>query len=220
MARAAWLENQFSSKEPVFHRSARKAVSILVGIALCAVAFAAQAEPVSIRREENPYARRHFYMGVEGVGVAVLNETGPRAFLNAGGGFNLFIGGRVHRSVALELGWQPTFHNNEVDFSGHRIDTIGLEAITMDLKFFPLQGPIQPYFTVGGGGYLLGDSFSVFAGGPGYQIGGGIDFWVTPWASVGLKAQYRGVAMLDYDVNRDNTYLSLFTGSFNFTGRF
>src|SRR5438105_4552953 len=163
---------------------------------------------MSLERSFNPYARRHFYLGAEGVGMAVLHETGPRGFLESGGGFNLFIGGRVHRSLAIEFGWQPTFHNNETNIFGRRVGTIGLEALTLDLKVFPIHGPIQPYFTAGAGGYLLGDNLSVFAAGPGYQIGGGIDFWMAPWASFGLKGQYRGVGLVDYDIYRDNTYLS------------
>lgn len=60
----------------------------------------------------------------------------------------------------------------------------------------------------------------MFAEGPGYQVGGGIDFWIGPHFSIGLKIQYRGVALIDYDAYQDNTYLSLLTGAINFTGRF
>jgi hypothetical protein len=199
-------------------RSMLIAIAGLVGAALAAAPAHADQVYV-IERAPDPYARRHFYLGVEAVGVAVLNQTGPRGFLEGGGGFDFFVGGRLSRFVALEAGWQPTFHNNETDIFGRRIGTIGLDALTLDLKIFPIHGPIQPYFVIGAGGYLLGDNFSAFAEGPGYQIGGGIDFWITRWASLGLKAQYRGVELFDYDVNNDNTYLSLFTGSINFTGR-
>jgi hypothetical protein len=171
-------------------------------------------------REPNPYARRHFYLGIEAVGVAVIHQTGPHGFLEGGGGFNFFLGGRLSRWVALEAGWQPTFHSNESNIFTRRIGTIGLDALTLDVKIFPIHGAIQPYFAVGAGAYFLGDNFDAFAEGPGYQIGGGIDFWVARFASIGLKAQYRGVELFDYDLQKDNTYLSLFTGSANFTGRF
>jgi hypothetical protein len=168
----------------------------------------------------NPYTRPHFYLGVEAVAVVVLNQTGPRGFLADGGGFNIFLGGRLSRHVALELGWQPTFHSNQVDIFGRPISFIGLEALTLDIKILFLRGPVQPYFTIGGGAYLLGDNFSVFAEGGGYQIGGGIDFWLGHHVSLGLKAQYRGVGLVDYDPQNDNTYLSLFTGALNLTIRF
>ena len=170
-----------------------------------------------LRPPEDPWTRRHFYMGVEGVGVAVLDQSGPRSFLQGGGGFNLFIGGRLSRFVAMELGWQPTFHNNETNIFGQPIGTVGLDAITLDFKFFLLPGRVQPYLSVGAGLYLLGDNFSVFAEGPGYQLGAGVDFWLNRFVTLGLKAQYRGVALFDYDVEQDNTYLSLFQGSLNLT---
>jgi hypothetical protein len=173
-----------------------------------------------MNRPYNPYARRHVYLGAEAVGVAVLDETGPRAFLDHGGGVRLFVGGRLSRVFALEFAWEPTFHNNEVDIFGRRIGTIGLEALTVDAKFYPLHHRVQPYIDVGVGAYLLGDNFSVFAAGPGYQIGGGVDFWLTPHFSLGLKTLYRGVGLIDYDAYRDNTYLSLLSFGADFTGRF
>jgi hypothetical protein len=113
-----------------------------------------------------------------------------------------------------------TLHSNQVDVFGRPINLIGLQALTLDLKILFLRGPIQPCFCVGGGAYLLGDAFSVFAEGGGYQIGGGIDFWLGTHVSLGLKAQYRGVGLVDYDPQNDNTYLSLFTGALNLTIRF
>jgi hypothetical protein len=168
----------------------------------------------------NPYVRPHFYLGAEAVGVVVLNETGPRAFLNNGGGFYFFIGGRLSRHAALELGWQPTFHSDQVNIFDHPVKLIGLQALTLDLKILFLRGPVQPYFTIGAGAYLLGDTLSVFAEGGGYQIGGGIDFWLGYHVSLGLKVQYRGVGLVDYDANKDNTYLSLLTGAVGLTIRF
>ena len=168
----------------------------------------------------NPYTRTHFYLGASGVGAIVLDQTGPNAFLHHGGGFSLFLGVRFARFFALEAAWQPTFHNNEYDIFGRPVGTIGLEAITGDFKFYPARGPVQPYFSIGVGGYLLGDNFSVFAEGPGYQIGGGVDFWVSPWFSIGLKVQYRGIELIDYDPRNDNTYLSLLTFGVDLTGHF
>ncbi len=168
----------------------------------------------------NPYARPHFYMGAEGQGIVVLGATGPNAFLDHGGGFDLFLGGRFNRVFALEFGWQATFHNPEVNDFGERVGRVGLQALTVDGKFYPVHGPVQPYFSIGGGLYMLGDNFSVFAEGPGFQIGGGIDFWFSRWASIGVRAQYRGVDMVDYDVSHDDTYLSLLSFGVDFTGRF
>jgi hypothetical protein len=197
------------------------AIALTAFAALSLTPASARAQWVYLPPPPDPYARPHFYLGAEAVGVAVVDQTGPRAFLDHGGGFNLFIGGRFNRVFALEFGWQPTFHNNEVNIFGDRIGTIGLEALTLDAKLYPFRTRVvQPFFTIGAGAYLLGDNFAVFAEGPGYQIGGGVDFWIGHHASLGLKVQYRGVALFDYDAYQDNTYLSLITGSANVTVRF
>lgn len=168
----------------------------------------------------NPYARPHFYLGGAGVGVGIVDQTGPRSFLSSGGGFDLFLGARFNRWFALELGWQPTFHNPEFDDYGRQVDRIGIQALTLDGKVFLVHGPIQPYVMAGVGAYLMGDSLDVFAEGPGFQVGGGVDFWIGPHFSIGLKVQYRGVQMIDVDPNNDDTFISMITGAVDFTGHF
>jgi len=168
-----------------------------------------------MRPRNDAYSRPHVYVGAAGVGVAVLDQTGPNAFLDHGGGFELFVGVRFGRLVGLEVNWQPTFHNNQFNAFGEVVNTLGLQAITADLKLFLAPGFVQPYVTIGGGAYILGDRFSAIAEGPGWEVGGGVDFWIGPYFSLGLKAQYRGVALISYDLNSDNTYVSLFTGSLN-----
>jgi len=139
---------------------------------------------------------------------------------SAGGGFDLYLGGRVNSWLALELGWQPTFHNPEYDAFGRRVGRIEIQAVTFDLKFFPTRGRVQPYFVVGGGGYLLGDNFDVFAAGPGFQAGAGLDIWLMRHLSLGLRAQYRGVALVDYDPANDDTYISMLSAGADITVRF
>lgn len=177
---------------------------------------------VTVQPEENLYARPHFYIGIGGVGSVVLNQ-GSKSFLSNGGGIDLTVGVRVHSVFAVELNWQPTFHNNtNIDGSvfARPIGQLGLEALTTDLKFYPADGPVQPYFTIGGGIYFLGERFDIFADGPGYEVGGGIDFWLSPWISLGVKAQYRGVELIDFDSHNNNTYLSMFTAGGDLTARF
>ena len=182
----------------------------------------ALAEHPSVRyRAVNPYARKHFYMGVEGLASLRVHETG-RAFVAHGGGFNLFIGGRIHRNLALEFGWAPTFQGQPGPILGHPFyDGVALSALTADLKVFFARHFVQPYFTVGPGVYFLHDwAFNYYAGGGGWQIGGGIDFWVLPVLSLGIKAQYRGATLLDYNQTHENTYLSFVTLGANLTGHF
>jgi Outer membrane protein beta-barrel domain len=195
-------------------------LAVIAVVGLVGAARPAHAEWVWVNRQPNPYARPHFYLGAEAQGLVVLGATGPRAFLDHGGGFDLFLGGRLNRWAALEFGWQPTFHNPEQDVLGRQVGRVGLQALTIDAKFYPAHGRVQPYLSAGAGLYLLGDNFSVFAEGPGFQVGGGIDFWLSRWASLGVRAQYRGVDMVDYDAGNDDTYLSLLSFGVDFTGRF
>ncbi len=200
----------------------RKAiVALFAFVSLAGAARPARADWVYVSdRYYNPYARPHFYMGVEGQGIVVLGATGSNAFLDHGGGFDLYVGGRLNRWLALEAGWQATFHNPEVDDLGRQVDRVGLQALTLDAKFYPVHGPVQPYFSGGAGLYLLGDSFSVFSEGAGFQVGGGVDFWLTRHLSLGLRAQYRGVDMVDYNSQGNDTYLSLLSFGADITGRF
>src|SRR5262245_58527163 len=101
----------------------------------------------------NPYARPHVYLGAEGQGVLVLGATGARSFLDHGGGFGVFLGGRINRWTALELGWQATLHNPQYDVWGAPVGRVGLQALTLEGKFYPVHGWVQPYVSGGGGVY-------------------------------------------------------------------
>jgi opacity protein-like surface antigen len=170
-----------------------------------------------IRR--SAYGRAHFYLGGGPAVVLVLNQTGPRRLISSGGGFHLTLGGRLGRHFGLEFNWSPSFHYHDPDYFGRIFGLLRLTTLSFDGKFYPVSGPIQPFLIFGGGAYMLGDRFSLIAGGPGYQLGGGIDFWLTRHISVGVTVQYRGALLFD-DFFARGIYLSLFTGSLELTGRF
>ena len=129
-------------------------MGLLAALCVAGAARPAHAEWVWVGHRENPYARTHFYLGVAGQGMFILGETGPRSILSSGGGFDLFLGVRANRWVAIEAGWQPTFHNPEFDEFGRPVGRIGLQALTLDLKIYPVHGRVQPYFLIGAGAYL------------------------------------------------------------------
>jgi hypothetical protein len=198
---------------------------VLISSLLALLAGSARADGVDVEREHNPYARRHVYLGAEGVASIIVNQTGPHQLLTDGGGVNLFIGGRVHRAVALEFGWQPTFHSQPSDLItdslGRPASHLTLSALTLDLKLFPLRRAIQPFVSFGPAFYVLHDwSIGYIASGPGWQAGAGIDFWLLPVLSLGMRVQYRGAQLFDYDGRGDATYLSMLNAGLNFTGHF
>ncbi len=197
----------------------KRTLLVLSALLSTVTATSAFADEYYLHRE-SVYGRRDFYMGAEGVASVFLNQTGPHSFIGDGGGLNLFLGGRVARHVAIEFGWQPTFHGAPGVGQPFTQD-LGLSALTFDVKLFPIVSWVQPYFAVGPGAYLLTDySLRPLAAGAGYQIGGGIDFWVLPVLSLGLKAQYRGATLIDYDTQNDSSYVSMLTFAANITGRF
>ena len=168
------------------------------------------AEPVLVVHSvPEPYARSHLYMGAGGAAVVTLGQSGPRSFLQSGGGFNVFFGGRANRWISLELDWQPTFHSNNQDIFATPVSTLNLHALTADIQLHLLRGSIQPYLTAGGGVDVLAESGRVLAQGPGFQVGAGVDFWLNRFISLGLKAQYRGAKLYGYNRFDDDTYLSL-----------
>jgi hypothetical protein len=177
------------------------------------------AEPAVIlyRAEQPVYSRRNFYLGAEAVGSLILNESGPHSFYSHGGGFSAFLGGRVHRNVALEFGWTQTFHGLPgTDFGETVSNGIVLSAITTDVKLFPLYGRVQPFFVIGPAAFIEHDwAFHYFGSGPGFSAGGGIDFYPFKGLALGLKAEYRGAQLYNYDAFRDQTWLSMldFAGS-------
>jgi hypothetical protein len=198
----------------------------MIALSLALLTTPARADYNSeVGRQWNPYARRHFYLGAEGVASIVLNQTGPHELITDGGGVNLFFGGRVHRAVAIEFGWQPTFHSQPsdvlVDALGRPANHLALSALTFDLKLFPLRRAIQPYVAFGPAFYVLHDwSAGYIASGPGWQVGTGVDFWLLPVLSLGVKVQYRGAELIDYDSRGDRSYLSMLNTGLNLTGHF
>jgi Outer membrane protein beta-barrel domain len=186
------------------------------------VAVPAIADEVWIAREPPAYERRHFYLGAEAVGSVLLNETGSRQVFGNGGGVNLFLGGRLSRHAALEFGWSPTFYGQFGNpLPGQVTRGLSLSALSLDLKLYPFLSWVQPYVAFGPSAYVLTDnSMDYLASGGGWQLGGGVDFWLTRHLSAGFKTQYRGIALVDFDGAGSRTYLSLLSFAASLTGRF
>lgn len=186
---------------------------------ILASALDARADWTYLQQQEEQYAREHVYLGAGGLGVHVLTAPDSRAAVNDGAGFSIHLGARLDRAFALELGWQPTFHG-DADAFQQRVGRVAMQAVTLDAKLYPWHSSVQPYLDLGTGAYLIGDGLGLFAAGPGYQVGGGIDFWLSPWFSLGVKALYRGAVLLNYDVYAQNYYLGMIAAGAEFAGRF
>jgi len=180
----------------------------VTSLALAALAPAAQADVIYVPAYApypQPVATRvvvrpdWWYAGVGVVGTSILDQSGGPELLHSGGGLTAWLGVNLSRTFSLELGWLGSFHNPAEVATWHGTETsyLVLEGVTADAKIHLARGPIDPYLQAGVGVYFLGDSSVGFADsvGPGYQLGGGIDFWAGRFVTLGVRALYRGIAM-------------------------
>lgn len=216
------------------------AVAVMFGTCLTTLAAPARAElrgpsvaprapqerVIEVRERATPpayYGSPHLYASFGVAGALAFQQTGPRAYLHRGGGFQLAVGARLSRTFGLEVAWMSTYHENELvnTVGGQRINLQGMQALTGDLKLYPRStGRVQPYFAGGGGMYWLGNNLNSKTSGPAWGLGFGVDVWLKPWARLGFKGMYRGVTFMEDGSEEGRTYMSLATGNIEFTARF
>ena len=158
--------------------------------------------------------RIHFYAGAQATGNGVLAQSADAAgYLGrGGGGGGLFAGIRLGPFFSLELNWNLTYHNVLEDYysywgNNHYWSAFHLQTVELNGKIhIPTRGPVEPYIQLGIGYAFLGvswdDSYNysgwnesgeyVFASGVDFNIGGGLDFWLSPFVSLGGRILYKG----------------------------
>jgi hypothetical protein len=157
-----------------------------------------------------------WYAGVGLVGTSIIDQSGGPEQLHSGGGISAWIGVNVARQLSLELGWLGSFHNPAtVDtWAGPETDFLVLSGVTADAKIH-LGRPnrVDPYLQGGVGMYFLGSQHVGLADsvGPGYQLGGGIDFRVNPIVSLGVRGLYRGMSMGPPNGEVNDTFIHALT---------
>jgi hypothetical protein len=141
--------------------------------------------------------RTGLYLGLGAFGNAIVNQANSGVdFLTSGAGVNLQLGIRLHPNFALEFALGESMHNDVTDAWGNTVDYLALNYVTADAKFIlPASGlPMRPYLQAGLGYYMLADSWSSeLASGGGFQLGGGLDFYLNSWWSVGGRLLYHGI---------------------------
>lgn len=163
--------------------------------------------PAPRRPVERPYRPRlHFGIGVHGASILDDSNSGSDSNFDTGGGFSLDFGWRLGSSFSLDLGLSTSFHDS---LSG--LETANLTSITVDGRFFlgDWNQRLQPYLQAGLGAYVLSyDNSDNTYSGPGFQLGGGIDFYLSRGVSIGAKLLYRGAFLQRdyYDYYGDSYY--------------
>jgi hypothetical protein len=157
--------------------------------------------------------RIHGYIGGELTGLATVGQTasaasagvGTGAYLgHGGGGGGLFGGVRLGPFFSLELNYNITWHQTESDYWGQVWSAFTLQTVELNGKIhIPTRGLVEPFFQVGVGGAFLGASWSncsycanedwLLASGVMFNVGGGLDFWLSPWFTVGGRLLYKGM---------------------------
>jgi opacity protein-like surface antigen len=188
--------------------------------------------------------RIHFYAGAQATGIGIIAEkTDYQAggYLGrGGGGGGLFAGVRLGPFFALEANWNITYHKVAEDWTtgctydycyGARYwSAFHLQTVDLNGKIhIPTRGPIEPYVQLGIGYAFLGISWEddwnayytehgdyIFASGFGFNIGGGLDFWLSPFVSLGGRLLYKGVRFGEpQKVASTVTYYSNFANAIN-----
>jgi hypothetical protein len=164
-----------------------------VGVALLVCPRPAAAQRLTLQAIDRPGV----YLGLAGMGNFVINQANApvTGFIDQGGGFGLFLGGRLAPMFALELGYSLNIHT-PVDQGGVTVDALLLHAWTLDAKvIFPNRSNVRPYFQIGFGVYELASyaDSTLYRNGIGFQIGGGLDFWLNRFWSIGFRALYHGI---------------------------
>lgn len=162
--------------------------------------------------------RVHGYVGAQLTGIGILAQSRDNAgYLGpGGGGGGLFGGVRLGPFFALELNWNFTYHNVLDDYydywGGNQYwSAFHLQTIELNGKIhIPTRGAIEPYIQLGVGFAFLGVSWDdrytdywgttygqsgdyVFASGVAFNVGGGLDVWLSPFVSLGGRVLYKGI---------------------------
>lgn len=171
--------------------------------------------------------RPHLYIGGELMGYAVAAQVSDYSdgYLGHGGGGGLFIGGRLNPFFSIEGNWMITYHDEtfeERDRTIIDLDAIYLMSLTVDGKIhIPTMGPLEPYFQAGigyafiGATYAVGSGDSVFANGAAFHLGGGLDYWLGPWFTLGGRILYRGLYFAEPNYDGGERF-SNFVNGFSF----
>lgn len=197
-----------------------KGFSLILGIALLTMSTSAEAQygrrhghyhgpgpGYGPRPARGPGAfkhRFHLYVAPYATGFVTAGQytdAETDRYLGGGGGGVGILGGlRLGPMLSLELNGSVTFHSvyEGYDYS----DMFHLQVWTADAKIhIPTRSPLEPFIQGGLGYAFLGQSVSdrygtsdyIFTEGPAWNLGGGLDLWVSPVMSIGGRLLWRGM---------------------------
>jgi hypothetical protein len=165
------------------------------------------------RRAAEPIYDPAFYFGIGLHATSVLNsgDSTLTSGLDSGAGFDLGLGLRLAPRFSLDFNWMTSFHDAGTNSAAGNEGT--LTSLTVAGRYFlrDRSRQTQPYIQAGLGAYILSRDaweFDALTGG-GFELGGGVDIYLSRGVSLGGKVLYRG-AYLD---NADQTWSQFPTAS-------
>lgn len=190
----------------------RKLLLVLPAVAATLLLSAQPASAHGFGRHPHRYRSRygfrhrtHGYIGVQGMGMAIVGQAtdySQGGYIGQGGGGGLFGGVRINPFLSIEGNWMITWHDIAWDSGVVELDVLYLMSFTADAKIhLPTRSMIEPYFQAGLGFIFAGVSYgantptgdAIFAKAPIFNLGGGVDIWLGPWLTVGGRLLYRGM---------------------------
>lgn len=145
------------------------------------------------RREVEPVYDPIFHFGIGVNGTSAFSDDSAITDVGSGAGFDLSFGWRMAPSFSLDFNWLMSFHDADDTAGG---DEAALTSFSIDGRFFltDKSRQVQPYLQAGIGAYILGrDSWDYDTlTGVGFQLGGGVDIYLSRYVSIGGKLLYRG----------------------------
>ncbi len=145
------------------------------------------------RREVEPVYNPIFHFGIGVNGTSAFGSDSAITDLGSGAGFDVSFGWRIASAFSLDFNWMMSFHDGSDMAAG---DEAALTHLSIDGRFFltDRSRQVQPYLQAGIGAYILGrDSWQYDTlTGVGFQLGGGVDIYLSRHVSIGGKLLYRG----------------------------
>jgi outer membrane protein OmpA-like peptidoglycan-associated protein len=151
---------------------------------------------VSVVVGPGAWAAEGAFVGVD-LGVSEPTNGNYRAHVETGGTGNPFVGYMFNDYIGLQGQLHATFQEPDNDHRGFKNENqiTTLLGGTLGPRLQIPLGQVMDMYVTGQGGYFEGVSGHLNHGAPGFSVGGGIDYNITPNFAVGVFGRWNRVYM-------------------------
>lgn len=176
-------------------RTLQVALAAALLVANATLAIAADEAPAEPSTEAAPFGGATPYVSVGGT-YGIQNAGGVPGGLSDSGGYDLRAGYNFGNMIAAEIEWQAfgNFDRNAVaPVTGNDEPSLEARMLSLNGRFAPLSGRIQPYGLIGAGWFnVQADRVSAYShqSSFGMRFGLGVMAYVTDRIGVAVEAAY------------------------------